>query len=948
MPLRFFGILVLFLSIPLAIFSQGRLFVEEYTPETYENFRQNWSISQDNSGYIYVGNTDGLVIYNGSNWKSLHAPRGGIIRYVFDVEDNVFWGGRSDFGRIASDSVGDFYLESFKSRIDSSHLNFSDILRIRKHQDDLLFYSNEAIFNLTDEEIDVIGFDTGIEGVFKVDNQVIVKTNDRLAYLLDEGISQTIDSANILSDDRLYVVLPFNDEHLFIFREQGFMLFDGKRFRPFQTEAADYVKEHLIFRGTYINDNQIALATLTGGIIIINTDGSLHTILTEEDGLPTNIIYGLYVDREETLWIATDNGIAKVLVNNPVTKLDERSGFGGIPTFIGSVGSTTYFGSTEGLFYSEGVGRLTKTTEINNRVYDGIISGNEIVTATPEGLYRITEDEIDLLTSSEFLLLESSDNDADLFFGATNDSVYAIKKAGDQVEEMALTAALGYVRDLYNDRDELWVVTAENGISRYSRDGSLIKKYEISLSEDQEAHRLDVLGGRLRLGTDAGLFVHSPRADTFVVDTTFQHRELTVNQVNRFRQCAENEIWLRNNRKIKRAVYDSGQWNVIEDPFRLIDDGEMITTIYCGEDNDIWFGGTAGINHLSDPDWEYDYEFNTNITGLLVRNDSLVYGGYGEPDSPLELAYADNELRFTYAAASYIAPEENTYRTRLRGYDDGWSSWTSEKEKDYTLIPEGTYTFEVQGRNIYHKAGTIDSFTFTILPPWYRTWWAYTLYTLFFGGLIYGGHKLRINQILREQRIRNRIASDLHDEVSATLSSITYFAQAIRQMQNGQETERFVELISESAFEAKEKITDIIWSIDPDNDDWINLLSKCRRFASDLFESKGIDYELDIDSDIDRPLDVELRQHLWLIFKEMVVNAARHSKAKKVVVFFGLEGNQLKLMVQDNGIGIPDDFAQKSGHGIKNIKKRARQLGAELNLKVDPEIGTRWIILLEI
>nr|WP_286669029.1 triple tyrosine motif-containing protein [Fodinibius salicampi] len=338
--------------------------------------------------------------------------------------------------------------------------------------------------------------------------------------------------------------------------------------------------------------------------------------------------------------------------------------------------------------------------------------------------------------------------------------------------------------------------------------------------------------------------------------------------------------------------------------------------------------------------------FKTHVRGVYVRGDSLINADL--KNEGYELEYEDNELRFQYAAAQYKEPSATRYQVWLEGFEEGWSDWTSEVQKDYTNIPEGDYTFHVRARDVYGTVSKADTFSFAVLPPWYRTWWAYALYVLLIGGILYGIHRVRINRILREQRIRNRIASDLHDEVSATLSSITYFAQAIRQVPDEQQADRFVSLISESASEAKEKITDIIWSIDPEKDDWIDLLSKCRRFASDLFESKDIAYELDIDTDIDQPLDLELRQHLWLIFKEMTVNAARHSKADKVKVIFEMEGNLLKLVVQDNGQGIQQSSGKREGKGIKSIRNRAEQIKADLQLETEEKRGTKWTMALRI
>lgn len=346
--------------------------------------------------------------------------------------------------------------------------------------------------------------------------------------------------------------------------------------------------------------------------------------------------------------------------------------------------------------------------------------------------------------------------------------------------------------------------------------------------------------------------------------------------------------------------------------------------------------------------YEYNVDYQSIVREVKVHNDSLIYSGPRNNPKQFTLTYAENELRFQYAAPTFVRKDDVEYQVYLEGFDSKWSNWTSETQKDYTNIPEGDYTFKVRARNIHNKISRAGTFNFTVLPPWYRTIWAYGLYLIVIGGVLYGIHRIRINRILREQRIRNRIASDLHDEVSATLSSITYFAEAISQTKNGNKSERFVGLISESASEAKEKITDIIWSIDPDKDDWVNLLSKCRRFASDLFESKDMDYELDIDTDIARPLDIELRQQLWLIFKELVINAARHSQARKVEIRFGMEDNILRLVVQDNGKGIDEERLPKLGHGIKNIRKRARDIGAEIQLETDGAIGTRWIMTLKV
>jgi len=939
---------LIFLSLQaLTVWGQGTFFVEEYDSEIYGAHRQNWAIVQDSSGYMFFGNqVGGLVKYDGAEWSSSHLPAGHAVRSLANIDGQVYWGGAGDFGYIGRDTLNRFNARSMRSNIDPFFHNFSDVWRIVGEGENVFFQPYEDLYIYKKDTIDVLNTEDRVLGLFKLGDRILIKIENRgLLYVKGDQLVD-IEGSEDYANDPFYVVLPLEKGHLFISRKQRFMKFDGERFEKFETEAADYVKEHDIYRGTYVNKDTIALATLSGGIVVINTNGRLLTILTEEDGLPTDVIYELYLDREGTLWAATDDGLAKILINNPVTRLDERIGLEGSATFLGSTASTVYFGTTEGLFSTDETERIREYSAVS-RVYDGSVNGQQVWISTFEGLFNITKDESKPVSETPYHVIENSEIKQEILYGYSDGMIYRLEDLENEFVEVEYIPFDTPVQDLYEDGYNLWVVTKRDGIFKYGLEGTLINQYETDNSQDEINLKIDHIEGKLRLGTDGGLYVYDAELDSFVVDTTFPDTELNSRQVIEFRQCADKEVWFRSNRKIKRAVWKDNNWEMIEDSYHLIDGGESITEIECGKDGTIWFGGAAGAFHLSDPDWKYSRDYNSNITGVLVRRDSLIYGGYGEPDTKTVLPYSENELRFTYAAASYVAPEENTYRVRLRGYDEGWSSWTSETEKDYTFIPEGTYTFEVQGRNVYHKTSSIDVFTFTIRPPWYRTIWAYISYLLLIGGLLYGFHRLRINRILREQRIRNRIASDLHDEVSATLSSITYFAQAIRQVQNGSKGRRFINLISESASEAKEKITDIIWSIDPENDDWWNLLAKCRRFASDLLESKGIDYALDIDTDIDKPLDLELRQHLWLIFKEMVTNAARHSGASRVDIVLGFDGEQLVLQVQDNGSGFDSENSHR-GNGIKNIRARADKINARLSLESDSEIGTRWRLKIKI
>jgi signal transduction histidine kinase len=199
---------------------------------------------------------------------------------------------------------------------------------------------------------------------------------------------------------------------------------------------------------------------------------------------------------------------------------------------------------------------------------------------------------------------------------------------------------------------------------------------------------------------------------------------------------------------------------------------------------------------------------------------------------------------------------------------------------------------------------------------------------------------------LEKQQTRIQIARDLHDEVGSTLSSISLFARASEEGKPKGETEtaRVLSMIVESASHAKEAMSDIIWSIDPTNDSWENVISKMRRFASDLLESKRIAHAIELNVPAQGfSMDPQRRRHLWLLFKEIIVNVAKHSSCTEAHIHFSMTESNITLTVRDNGVGFDPD-AVHTGNGLRNIRTRGQILGADVELSSAPGAGTGWTI----
>ena len=959
--------LLICLVIPIPALGQGFSFQAYYSPEYYgksgeKGHTQNWAIHQAIDGLIHVGNGNGVNTFSGVEWHFNHVGESGRGLSIYNSSGGqIYIGGSTNFGRLVPDSLNRITYESISNDFFSPNEEHPVTWNIYEMDGNIYFRHLNGIGVYDPSKNTFSDFPASEKigkGCFLMGNTIITDGKSGL-WVFEDSTYSLISGSEMFKEQILHfgVELPGSNYLLGSVNEGGtqsnLWIFDGEKIRAFRNEASSYLKDKLLFDAILIDEHTIAVATLYGGVIFMNTNGDLLQVFNESAGLHTNSVFDLFLDNEKTLWMGLAEGIQKLQIDDHIQIYSEWAGIEGDVTDI-AVADESMFVFAHPNIYRMEVTEPENIPSFYSIDYQGQIGGfvsfkNRIYMYDNSGLYELGSDG-SLTKIYDGVILEHIEE----------------AKPGESISFITPRHLLTYDSDTFNKEsivleDEIgYAVKYDNqvfvtigdksggtGIAKI-QDGTLHTiPVEFDSSNMIRIIELGILNGKLYAGTEGagvnpGLYEYMPNDQNFRKSKFLSdHPDFKNKQVYDFNQCSNGEIWFTANKKTLRVKQNQGKWVVHESPYQQISRNTNYT-MHC-TNNGVWLGSTNKVTFISDEEWDYEYDFHTNITGVYIRNDSLIFGGYGEPKEPVILPYSDNELRFSYAAASYISPEENTYQVKLEGFDEDWSDWTSETQKDYTNIPEGEYEFSVRSKNVYDEAGMVDSFSFTVLPPWYRTWWAYLLYTVAIVCVLYMAYKIRINQLLRVQRIRNNIASDLHDEVSATLSSISFFAEAIKSDRVKEDKSRFVDLIANSAGDAKEKITDIVWAINPEHDDWPDFLSKCRRFASDLLESKNMKYSLKIDEYIPGKLDMQLRQHLWLIFKEMVTNAVRHSKATQLDVIIKYEGGDIKVVVQDDGQGLDIDRVKK-GNGLVNIHKRAEQINGEISLKTSEGFGTRWVL----
>lgn len=318
-------------------------------------------------------------------------------------------------------------------------------------------------------------------------------------------------------------------------------------------------------------------------------------------------------------------------------------------------------------------------------------------------------------------------------------------------------------------------------------------------------------------------------------------------------------------------------------------------------------------------------------------------------EESLELKYNQNFFTLHFAAPHFESPAPLQYAWQMDGLNEEWVETGSATQVPFTNLPAGDYVFRVRASTSPgHWGDEITEIRIRIIPPFWKTIWFYAACALLAGLLIYLFYRYRINELLKRQAIRNKIAQDLHDNVGSTLSSISVYSQVARiyhEQDKQQALRDTLEKISSTSSEMISEMNDIVWAINPRNDNMHTILQRMESFARPLLASQGIQFHFDVDDSAKQlVLEMTRRKNFYLIFKESINNAVKYARCQNLWVSVQSEQGQLQLRVRDDGIGFEPGKTKAasslSGNGLQNMHIRAREMKGELKIRSSAGKGT--------
>jgi ligand-binding sensor domain-containing protein/two-component sensor histidine kinase len=700
-------------------------------------------------------------------------------------------------------------------------------------------------------------------------------------------------------------------------------------------------------------------------------------------------VQALAEDRDGNLWIGTDNGALK-LARNGFTTYTEADGLGEsrvsalFESRAGDLGVMTIFSSETPLNWFEGKRfRAIRPRLPRNLSYFGfgwhqltlqdqagewwLPTGEGLVrypkvnhvaqlaTTPPKAVYTTRDG---LVSNDVFRLYQDSRGDIWIAtFSEARSGITRWERGAETFHHYGEAAGLpprtptpcAFTEDRAGN---LWVGFDAAVLARF-RDGRFTlftpdqglpagMIYDLYLDHAGRLWIASTVGGLARVDDT------SARQPRFVSYTTAQG--LSSNSINCITEDRYGRLYIGTRRGLDRL--DPATDHV--KPFTAADgliSGEVLVS-FRDRKGDLWFGGKSGLSRLSPQSDPPQSRPPILITGLRIGGEARQISALGETEiAAVELGPDKNQIQVDFVAPGFSPGAGLRYQYKLAGSSDDWSQPVDERTVNFARLAPGRYRLLVRAVNADGALSEPPAgFSFTILPPVWQRWWFVAIVTALAGLIAYALYSYRVRRLLELERVRTRIAADLHDDIGANLTKIGILSEVARQQVNDGDSPMAEPLssIARISRESVASMSDIVWAINPKRDTLRDLTRRMREFAGEVLAGRDIEFELRAPAaETYLKLGADVRRTVFLIFKEAVNNIVRHSDCDKADIELRVEGSLLVLTVSDNGKGF-DATREMAGNGLVSMRNRAASMGGEVEIVSRDSSGTRVTLRLPI
>jgi ligand-binding sensor domain-containing protein/DNA-binding CsgD family transcriptional regulator len=763
--------------------------ITNYPKSAYDAGTQNWGISQDKYGFIYFANNDGVLRFDGLHWDLTEVSRSSPVRSVFVNADNqIYCGLFNDFGMLRQNESGRPFFYSLRHLLPDNKLGFDDIWKIHEIADGIVFQSFDYLFLLADNKIEVIKPKKRFHFSFHVNGRLFLHEPGEGLFEYINGNIDKVPWADELKEDEIWAILEIKDNDLLIgTRGNGIYKFENGFLTKWQTPVNELVKNSRLFSATIISETHFVFGTILNGLVISDIDGNIVQHINRNKGLQNNTILSIYTDRDNNLWLGLDNGIDYIEVNSPVSYISDHEGLGtGYCCEIFQ--EKLYLGTNQGLFVksfrdfsytNENFELIENTT---GQVWSLDVFDDQLICGHNSGTYLIRGREALRICDEEGgWKYIRPDNKPDILIGGHYYGLVLLRKNNNEWNFYKKVKGFNESsRFIFQEKDgTLWISHGGKGVFsvHLNEEMDSVTTYRLYTEADglpsNERNILFTFDGNAFISGENGIYKYQKTSDSFKIYDELDQLLSLDGQLLTLETDNQKNIWFiaENESGVIRRNEDMS-YTKITFPFKQLD-GKYVNGfefVYPLNNDHVFFGLDNGFAHYSPKILKsYAEKFSSFITRIeMPYIDSTFYFNPNYSPSEIKVPFPRNAFRFHYSAPFFESMEQLRFSYFLENYSEDWSDWSADRYRDFTNLPEGDYTLRVKAKNIFDTESEVSAFSFTILPPWYRSKMAYYAYLFLLGSLIFILVKLviyRIEKSKERQRIKHDLELQRRDEL---------------------------------------------------------------------------------------------------------------------------------------------------------------------------------------
>ncbi len=755
----------------------------DFLPSEYKANQQNFSVTSDKRGLIYVANFAGVLEFDGTRWRDiLTTERTKVNALTTDKQGRVFVGTRGEVGYLKPDSTGDMKFVSLNRFLKKDNIVSPDVINCFTNSEGAWFAISDHMMLWDGKSFKTWAIKGKILSAFMINGKVYVGLENGGLKIFSNGQLQPVTGGDTFSGLVTVNTMVSTGDGALIGSNQGIYTLDSRGVTKLTTGADSYFSDNIISCSADLKNGTYAFGTLKGGVVILAADGLLRQIYSKKtSGLYSNSISYLYMDDNHGLWVAMQNGITRVETPSFLNFFNQLKNVNGDVNTVTRFNNHIYLATDQGvLVYDNTDLHFKPVTGLGMAASHMIVYGNKLVIATAAGVYTFDGNSAQKVTDGYSLFVYADGNN--VYVGRL-DGVSILKdENGQLVSSGKLSGVSDEIRGIAKDQyGNLWLQQPSRGLYRYDLQSQKATLYDrdkglpYSSGNYLNPTSMGVLAGTLK-----GVYSYNQKKDAFEKRILFKGDSVrNSNWISKIVEDNDGNIWTTAGDGTNISLYKKFNNKYIASSSALlpVQDNQVFCIYPDKASGKVWLGSTDNlITYNSVMYIDFSKIKPALIRSVTLNNDSLLFNGAYSASSGIEnavqndflkpvLSYEQNNLQFTFSSPSSIERNDTKFQYFLEGFDADSSQWVTDRQKEYSNLSPGEYTFHVRSKNIFGVISPEATYAFTIKKPYYQTVVAYLVYGIVLTILMVLFVRVRSNQLVEETRKLEEMITERTEEV---------------------------------------------------------------------------------------------------------------------------------------------------------------------------------------